>query len=977
MYLKRLLQNTRRTTTVLIGLVLAIALIAGISLHIDYQSRKTLDAYLNDPNRVIDIFIETGRFQPEQLFQEIKDRQQENNSYPFIKDIIAGHRWHVNSIDNNAVPEWQDNEAYSGSGEEVPILSINGSNLFHQLIILINGTLDTSASNVVITESFYEELSAEGGRCEGLQINDTFHIFDWWLNSNFPANQAFLKNMNFTRTLTLKGIISDSSPLLKVLREQGDNWQSIYYPGIIISSIDILPDNFFYQTLAIKPGNFPADFPSFTDFIAIRIKNEAVDLYFPENFLPTLNEFQEDIEYFFSTDPFYTSFNSVLREIIQNYVEWVIFSRAAFLVLSFPIIFLGWFLLDFSLTHTFKERYNEFASLKSRGMDHKQIFSMLFVEITVTSIIGSIIGLFFGVLVHAVMETSIDFLQFDFQLLEFNLNLISPITLIFCIISSFLLMFLGSFSAIRKVLSLPIDEMQQAEFTLESETDSELKLNDIRKPLIITLIAIFFIYGVSSMPSELSDMIFPITLGIIGLGLLLIGALELMSKLAGLLPYFLNSVLNIGSKSTQLFIIAREMVRQPKRVRASFIVLSLTIAFGIMSSIATESSTIYFSESSRFEVGADLRLNVKPFHEEIPMYLNDESLSDNGLFPEIANFTRIFEETTASYVEPGESIDPTMTADDLYRDLRTYQRDPTTAIFIDYNSYFSVAFLRDDFFVDSTVNDVKNAFQNNPNQSAIIDATTAREQQLSVGDTIRFLTGSKSLYNGTKTVVGIANYISPGYDAKEETFVLISIGSISDEYSNIYPGSCYLINKNQTFLNSNNHNYDITFANIQKFQMGFVFEDLDDADNFFGDETNQGRQFIALVKILRINFYYAAIITLIGFFLVLELKVYQNAREISVMKALGLGNIAVINLIVLEATITILVASFTGLVMGIIGGTIINGLIPEIILPKATIFPIMNISLQFIFALISALIGAIIAGSRTLRFKIVELIRHG
>ena len=62
--IKKLFQNRNRFFTIVLGLTLAVALVSGVSLHVDGQANSTLNSYLNDPNRTSDLFLETGRNLP-------------------------------------------------------------------------------------------------------------------------------------------------------------------------------------------------------------------------------------------------------------------------------------------------------------------------------------------------------------------------------------------------------------------------------------------------------------------------------------------------------------------------------------------------------------------------------------------------------------------------------------------------------------------------------------------------------------------------------------------------------------------------------------------------------------------------------------------------------------------------------------------------------------------------------------------------
>ncbi|KKK69913.1 hypothetical protein LCGC14_2929280, partial [marine sediment metagenome] len=380
-------------------------------------------------------------------------------------------------------------------------------------------------------------------------------------------------------------------------------------------------------------------------------------------------------------------------------------------------------------------------------------------------------------------------------------------------------------------------------------------------------------------------------------------------------------------KSTQFFIVSRELIRKSKRVSAPFIVLTLTIALAIMSSIAIETSNIYFYESARYEVGSDLRIDIRPAFERVNPYENELYLLNKDEFPEIDYVTGIYIDTRAFFIPEGRDIS-IYTPDRIRQDVVYFKETPISAIFIDVESYPSTAFWRNDFFLgEVSGEEIFNQFKLNPNISVIIDEQSAKEKNLAVGDIVSFVAGRTNIYNGTKTIIGIARYFSPGLDSRDERFVISSTQSISDEFSisNSKPVSTYLIK-----TNTNEFNPKLMFrkAKLNPGGHGFSLGSITSSDVYFGEDSDEGRQFESLIKILRLNFYYASLIVFIGFFLVFELKVTENAKDISVLKALGLGGFSVVNLILLEGIITILVAGFTGTIIGFFSGVVLNSLLP-------------------------------------------------
>ncbi|OLS24198.1 MAG: hypothetical protein HeimC3_20970 [Candidatus Heimdallarchaeota archaeon LC_3] len=985
--LKKLFQNRNRFITILIGLTLAVALVSGVSLHVDNQSIETLSKYLDDPNRTLDYFVETGRHFPENVTDFLMEKK-DNGTFPFIQNITYGYKWFVVGFSDQNSPEWNNNSNYNPPGDIYDIFSVseNFGEFYKGGIIMEEGKFDVGPGKAVITKTLFESLKTSPNGFPNLSLNQPFHIFDWWYSSFAvfgsligPSFEQLTKGTNFTETLTITGILSDDSPVLLDLQSQGPNWETILLTGLIFTSTDVIPDFYYNPTtgngLIVQFGSvcLTQDCIVFTNWLGIRIEDDFIDRYNPDSSLQEIRLLRRDLNNYFSSDPNFILINSEFENTLNSYISWIFFARATFSFLSFPIIFLGWYLLDFAMAHTYKSRFKEFSGLKSRGMTDKQVLVMLGLELSVISFFGSIFGIFIGFIVNSVIETSVGLLEFDFSVYNFDLTIISPFTLMISIVFSFLIMFLSSYTSIRRILALEIDEMLREE---ENEDyGSHISLREFRTPLIFIFISLVIITGIIGLPQEITQHFFIILLGILSLLSLFLGSLGLMNRIAGYFPYMLHSKFNLGQKSTQFFIVSRELIRKSKRVSAPFIVLTLTIALAIMSSIAIETSNIYFYESARYEVGSDLRIDIRPAFERVNPYENELYLLNKDEFPEIDYVTGIYIDTRAFFIPEGRDIS-IYTPDRIRQDVVYFKETPISAIFIDVESYPSTAFWRNDFFLgEVSGEEIFNQFKLNPNISVIIDEQSAKEKNLAVGDIVSFVAGRTNIYNGTKTIIGIARYFSPGLDSRDERFVISSTQSISDEFSisNSKPVSTYLIK-----TNTNEFNPKLMFrkAKLNPGGHGFSLGSITSSDVYFGEDSDEGRQFESLIKILRLNFYYASLIVFIGFFLVFELKVTENAKDISVLKALGLGGFSVVNLILLEGIITILVAGFTGTIIGFFSGVVLNSLLPTFSIVKISHFPIDLIVLQLLFAIVSAIIGSLLAGSKTFSFKITELMRH-
>lgn len=1081
--LKKFAQNRQRLVVMVSGLILALALIAGVSTHVDTVSQNVVRDYFESTERVSDLFIDAGDRSADSLS---KFADESLSTYSWIKEAGIMLRWHVHYFSTLPTPEWEKesfiNPTETGFGVRVPgfvtssklipIITVypNFLEMHGDELILEQGNLTLSSNEVVVTGRFGAEFLSTND-----YIGRSFRLFDWMTSTKmvFPPsyNPYPQANTNWTSPhLTITGGVSENSPLFEYLFSLGSNYPGIKHiktfgAVIMLATEETMPS--FWEELKYQPGRIECpECPSFESFATLRVDHTQIDQINPASFMEKIKNFESSLESYYSPHNQYVRFEAPIGEVLTKYVEWSTTTRASLILLSAPIIFLGWFVADFTFSQVYKERRKEISSLKSRGVSNSQITTMLALEAFFLVIVATVTGLVLGVASNYVLEflrqqdpESVSVFQ---QLLSVGgalatnrplvetdvVMFVSPLTIGVTLLAGLFLLFLGSFRPIREVINWPIDEILQTEHAGKlTETAQEVNFRTIRSYLGVGVIGVIFLLSLATLdPAYLSSNLV-VVLAILGMGVMFVGLINGMAHVARLVPAFFELLTTfsgrkrffldvlyisfvlatplvillteVGSelmsprsafsiefvliiyallvispfivssmtKLAQWYVTAREMSRHAKTTVAAFVVISLTLAFGIITSTVIVSSADYYYRDATLEVGVEgIRFTTLSGREHsFPEHFD-------RIQAELENQTGVLS-VSPYYKARGWVLSDQRTSDPNWPPLSLFSMliqwgavDLADIVFVgDYNTFFDTAYLFDQFFVDDTVEDVRARFNYTYHTywldrvydrylPVIIDGRSARQYGLGINDTYYFTAARIDVFKGVGRIVGIAETMPPGLNSP---FVVAPhFGNNVWKYFSIgNPTSGYLVKttnattaeqvKNNVLSDLSEHQASSVFYGIQS---GMIADD-------YLKQADVALELSTLVQIMNLDFLYSLILAGLGFMLIIGFRTAQKAHEIGTLKAVGMSNNGVISLIFLEALIIIFVAVLTGSLIGYIGGSSLTLLLPQLRVEKVVIFPQELIVPQIILGAVFAALGSLLASKTANRYKISHLIR--
>ncbi|HEX7391476.1 MAG TPA: FtsX-like permease family protein [Thermoplasmata archaeon] len=322
------------------------------------------------------------------------------------------------------------------------------------------------------------------------------------------------------------------------------------------------------------------------------------------------------ISYFTMSGGYYIQYGGLLNalERLQSDFES---KKLLFFGLSLPVVALGTYLSLVGVDLGVTERRREVGILKSRGASRRQVFGTMITESIILGIASGISGLILGVLVSRFILGSAATLWEERSVpTQLTDVLVSEWTIWVVILFSIFLMVASSFRAMRRAARMDIAEALH-QFTSKT-TKIEYKPRWDIAALILVANSILSILWTPSGGFEYSGS-FIVT---IALGVLWIVGLSLLPAVPFLLAVSSVRLITRGSrkvyaKFTWLFrrwtaelhyLVDRNIVRNPKRASNVCIIVALALAFGLFISITMESYMEYQVNLVKYEVGADVKV---------------------------------------------------------------------------------------------------------------------------------------------------------------------------------------------------------------------------------------------------------------------------------------------------------------------------------------------------------------------------------
>lgn len=296
--------------------------------------------------------------------------------------------------------------------------------------------------------------------------------------------------------------------------------------------------------------------------------------------------------------------------------------KLLFIALSLPVIALGTYLSVIGVDLGVSMRKQEVGILKSRGASNRQVFFSLVFESLVLGTSAAVLGLVLGAFVSRfLLDVALSFTsggttgQTSITDIKIALS-----TIELAILFGIGLMFLSSYRPFKRVSKADIAEALHHYSPMVVQVDYKPRTD-----------VILFAVSVLSVASVLVGTDWIGRQGWSWITQLILGAVVVFGTLTfPLMPFLLSlSVIRLLTRGSRRlyakftwlvkgwtkelhYLVEKNIVRNPRRASNLCVIISLALAFGLFISVTMESSMAYEKERVKFRVGSDVMLDAYP-----------------------------------------------------------------------------------------------------------------------------------------------------------------------------------------------------------------------------------------------------------------------------------------------------------------------------------------------------------------------------
>lgn len=953
------MRNKRRSLTAIVGVVLAVTVIAGVNISVDTTANSTLMAFLDLVP--VDFEISTNNESYEEIIDALK-----------VEDVVGADV--TTEVGFVTMGKWgYEDEEYAtliGVRPESKDSIVKMLNAYYQAFFMgfqefqadpifqdLTGDFNITSDGVVLQDYQAKAIDAE--------VGDTIYLENvaYWWNGTDEFNETFYYNVTVSGIIDFQlseqyGLfdigmafpyafvhIDDRNTLIEelnltyyygdviILDDYGGGYGGGYYDGYYGGNYS------FYVWTDRSELVLPGDLDKTKGNYAVMertLRNSLLDM--------GLTDFSIS--------------ESPIIPIMEGFNIFLMFARLVILAILIPIIVLGIYLSLISVEVGMTRRKRELGILKTRGATNRQLFGLLFTESIILGIIAGIIGLFLGIFVSGI------FLSLTLAPSQFAGNLfgmyISNSSIAIVVIFSVAMIMIASYRPAKRITSQSGVEMLKHRAEGEVKVPYKPTLDIIFVGISVFTFALMFIVR-SEVFGSLYQYICILDLVLIVLTppsafLFIIGLTRLLTR--GTTKIYDKASRAVRFLTKDLWhIVNRNIVRNPRRTSNVCLIIALGLGFGMMVSTFVESQYTYEERLVKSGIGGDLSVDVT--------YDTNISFADN-----------------LSAVDGVDLLTPVVT-------LYTGTADTwVTLVAFNASTYYEIVEPEQYYFSEGDPKETIEKLKTKDN--AIINTLFAQSEYLRVGDkypTEIFYPSTGTTESQTFTVVGIAK-ILPGLSETYGIYVFsnqIYVDLDSLNLSAISSGDTSL-----KFLVKVSDGYDPSVvANEIKdlypssvVSVSVLKEELEN----IGKDVLTG----TLYNFLMLIYFFAILIITFGLGLVIYFAAVERENELAGFMARGASTKQVSSLLFGEGLTIALVGVLIGVITGLLGAYMINELISFVISSSAGLGPLWGaevvIERTFVISwltlalilitIITLIIAGFIAALRVRRIKVAQALRE-
>jgi putative ABC transport system permease protein len=600
-------KNTRRTFSAIIGVTLAVTLVAAESISIDSSARATMDSLLS--NVPVDLMARTAstadhasvagslsdvrlvdRVEPISAFQYEAFVQSPSNTSAPVSIALSGVQEGFASV----APRFGFGGAFrlspggivisqnlsaaigAGAGQKLSLVALvrAGYNSTTHLPEYRNNTVELSITAVI---------SHEGVPNSYVFTSESPSIYNPQGREN-PAKSGELGRY-FTKNRAAFVELRELGGIVARLRE-GDELYSM-------KDVDDHFNRTFHYCIWAERYSVLNPFDAASSRLSLAALETRLTLAGDE----------------FSVDIFENNLAPVLETTSQSFQD----ARVKYLAFSLPVVFLGLYLGILGVDMGMSERRREAALVKSRGATPSHLMRLFLTEGIILGVLAGVTGLAAGALVSGVLFTffipSASWLVPGLYITDTSVGL--------SMFLGVLLMVLAIFIPARRAVRAEISEGMHYYSTEESVE----KYNPKWAVLFTMLSVVFYLPIILFDPlkwyeeGRSLDMAFFVLMVLRGIGtliswliplMLIFGVTSLLTR-ASYRPYGFLARLTRPITGELWPVVDRNLVRNPRRASRVCVIIAISITFGILVTTWAATESDHQQALSRVIVGSDVR----------------------------------------------------------------------------------------------------------------------------------------------------------------------------------------------------------------------------------------------------------------------------------------------------------------------------------------------------------------------------------
>ncbi|WP_371806068.1 FtsX-like permease family protein [Candidatus Lokiarchaeum ossiferum] len=925
-----------------VGIIISIMLISGVDVAANSMAKYMTVQVLDEVK--VDFEIQSN----EENYTKVLDTlNQLNNSESEFEDFqlafaTSGVDWRSTYIaSNDATLNWSNIYDPTNHTGKINHNLLNASHCFgvsddfftdpaigtrFKDTITTNDTFDFTQNGVYVdikTADFYN-LS----KGDHLDLGFLFTIYDWEKTEELDEAYYHLASTNIT-DIPILGIFSlpDPNSFGRLFRTSQWGGSSYIYEddSVFLGNIDYI-ENFInipaMQSFADQLGSLinkldsweenPADYEPNYNFGVI-IDHEAMAISSPDILSAKIRKQTTRIEQL-DIDIIDRVSSNLENQVLEVRLSILLF-QGIFMIISLPVIILGWYLCKTNWVLSYQQRRRELALLKVKGGITRQLKGMFYLEAIIVGAIGGLLGIFGGnitspLVLNQIFPEVVETLTTTTMWGDiFSGRSISRSTWLIGGIGGIAL----SLIAVRKPLKdfaamAPIDGL--AKYHETSQNQLPKKKKDIVL-LIVGILPIAYAIIVNSAVADQFMYYNPFLSLFTGLATILLplapftliyASVKLLCGNIKIFQKLITSISSVFNKTIAVFTSKSIIRNQARSFRLVFIV-AMALSFTVMASTIKESELTYETQMVTIETADGYGMRF---------YLSEKR--DDGVTPFI---DYLYQNQAAKQIEAfnfnynlaGGGLEGETNDNDYY-----YSNDPSDQPIrinvISSGNFSEYINLNDDWFIDISAQEAMTALQT-PNTTLIPESLV--DKGYGVGDTIKAEYQEHENHTSilvSLTVVGIYKVlplVSSGYSYSQK--LVIDQTTASNGYSrDTLDFAFYGIDGNESTFSEDN--FENMVQDYDQYAGAYKAYDYDDEFATMGS---------SLIRFLNLESIYLVTIVTFGIAIIMYISINEKSHDMGLLRARGVERKVLYKIQIAEGGTLIFMGSlFT--FMGIIGG---------------------------------------------------------